>query len=618
MPDINPKTAAKLIEPAPVGTRHTTSIQIALDLLGNGLSESAVFETLRRKWDSTVPDAEIRQIIRWAAQKHPTPSLTRTNGHPARYEPASTEPAKKRTPVEHTTWWLTGREMTVEQFKEASQLPIPADRKEQLRSVLELIYEGSESLNIVCKFIERDGKACPGGPGQILTRDGWLDYLSQKGVPQLKAGAWFRPNPCNPEGSGAGGAVMDSDIASHRFLLLESDVLPLGLQLMLFSKLKLPIAVVLLSGGLSAHAWVRVGAKTATEYSERARRIVSALAPFGIDQANKNPSRLSRLPGAVRVIGAKGDGLQSVLWLNPGKKDLQDDEMELFESSLELPALEEKPFKRIVKEAINRYENLLENQGKTGVPTGIADYDWDNGGLKPGHLIVISAETGAGKSTVAMNMANAALCANKAVALFTIEMTNDEIADLMFAMNCQIERDKFNTGRFTTQDIEKMTANVGALGNLPFWTCDESLLTVSQIRKRVMQLKREFNIELVIVDYAQIVTSENRAAPREQQVAEIAKGLSAIAKSLKVPLVLLSQLNDEGRLRESRTIGHEANVVIALENKETEGQIIFHVVKGRGVKKRSYTLHYKPNFAIVKSESKISNADIPRRNGHND
>jgi len=605
---INLKTAEKLTSPTPAGTRHNTAIQIALDLLGNGLSDTAVFETLRGKYDSSLTDTELRQIISWASQKHPSPSLTRGNGHHVR-----TDHPKKRTPIEHTRWWLSGRQMTLEQFTESSQLPIPSDRQEQLRIVLELIYDGADSLNIVCDFIERDSKACPKGAGKILSRDGWLEYLGKKGVPQSKAGAWFRPNPCGPKGSGTSGAVMDSDISAHRFLLLESDVLPLEMQLMLFSKLKLPISVVLLSGGLSAHAWVRLGCSNATDFSERARRIVSALAPFGIDQANKNPSRLSRLPGALRVIGAKGTGLQSLLWLNPGKMDLKDDELELFESSLEFPALEEKPFKKVVQDALVRYEELFNNQGKTGVPTGIADFDRDTGGLKPGQMMVVSAESGSGKSSVALNIANAALAVGKPVALFTLEMLNEDIADILFAMNCKIERDKFNTGRFFENDLQAMVRKAATLANYPFWSCDESRLNVDQIRKRVLQLKREFNVELVIVDYAQIVSSQDNFSPREQQVAEISRGLCAIAKDAKVPVVVLSQVNDQGKLRESRVIGHEAHIVVSLENHESDGRIIFHVVKGRRIQKKSYVLHYEPQFCFVKSESKIKDDDIPRQ-----
>ncbi len=613
MNPMNPKTAEKLASPAPEGGRHNEALGVAMDLIANGHPKIAVIQTIKQTYG--LPDREIEDLVEGAVRRNPTPTVRHSRSD---YTPIVSE--KKKTPIEQADWWLSGREMTEGEFIGLSQLAIPEKLSDQTRLVLEMLYDGPDNLNIVCKHFEREnGKAQPHGGGKILSRDAWIDYIAKKGVPQSKAGAWLRPNPCASNGTGQDGAVKDSDIESHRFLVLESDVLPLEKQMSLFARLKLPISVVLSSGGKSVHAWVKLACSTIAEYSERARRILSVLAPFGIDQANKNPSRLSRLPGAVRQIGAHGEGKQKVLWLNPSKAALSDTDLELFEGSMELPALEEKPFKKIVKDALARYEEMFENPDKDMVPTGIADFDRDCGGLKAGQMTVFCAETGSGKSSVAMNIANSALRSGKPVALFTLEMSNDEIADLMFAMNCRVERDKFNTGRFSQQDLEKMVVKVPVLVNLPFWSFDDSLLRVDQIRKRVLQLKREFNIALVIVDYAQIVMPADRFLPREQQVAEIARGLCALAKDAKLPVVVLSQLNDEGRLRESRVIGHEAHNVIFLENKQQENRIIARVKKGRRIKKKDYILHYEPEYCLVASEAKINGRDYDSpRNGHND
>jgi KaiC/GvpD/RAD55 family RecA-like ATPase len=597
---INRKTLEKINTPILEGTRHTTAIGIAADLLANGMSPAAVFEVLRSKFSPGLPDDELRGIIQWAEKKRLSPTP-----HGPAWKPQAPTPRVK-TPAEYAAWWLSNRTITEADFVEASQLKVPSQPVEQARLVLEMLYEGAEHLDIVCDYLERDGKACPKGAGKILTRDAWIDWLNRKGVPQSKAGAWLRPNPCKEKGSGAVGAVTDSDVVAHRFLLLESDVLPLETQLALFSKFKLPIALVMLSGGQSAHAWVRLDAANVTEFSERARRLLAALAPFGIDQANKNPSRLSRLPGAKRMIAARGDGAQKLLWLNPAVKALTDEQLECFEDSLEIPAIEEKPFQKIVHDALARYQDMFDRKGQLGIPTGIADFDRDAGGLKAGQMTVISGESGQGKSSLALNIANAALRSRKAVALFTLEMSNDDIADLMFAMNCRIERDKFNTGKFEQKDIDKMMSQSVEMAKVPFWSCDDSLLTVEQIRKRTLQLKREFNVELVIVDYAQIVSPSSRQVQREQQVAEIARGLCSMAKEAAVALVVLSQLNDEGKLRESRVIGHEAHNVVNLENKENQGHLIFHIVKGRRIRKKSYVLHYEPEYCLIASESKTN------------
>ena len=136
----------------------------------------------------------------------------------------------------------------------------------------------------------------------------------------MKAGAWLRPNPVKEVGSGAKGAFMDADVVALRFLLLESDCLPLNLQLSAIASFRLPVAAILTSGGQSYHAWVDLNCHDQEEYTVAAARILGATAKFGFDAANKNPSRLSRLPGAQRGVKAQGDGKQRLVYLNPSPK----------------------------------------------------------------------------------------------------------------------------------------------------------------------------------------------------------------------------------------------------------------------------------------------------------
>lgn len=607
--NIPPKTADKLNASHPPGSRHKAALDIAISLIGQGFPPTAVFQTLRSKFDQEKTDKELHDVVQWAVEKNPSPADFGPGRASFKLNPVPEKP--KRTPAEQAKWWLSGATMDKERFKSQSQLPIPDSNREALATTLEMLYLGNESLNIVCKFIEEGGKAKPSGPGRIMTRDKWVEYVrSSSGVPQSKAGAWVRPNPCTPQGSGHTGAVTDSDVTAWRFLLLESDVLPLESQLALFSKLKLPIAAVIMSGGISAHAWVKLDAKSAASFSETGRRILSALEPFGIDQANKNPSRLSRLPGAVREIGGVGEGVQELLWLNPGRSAIDEKSLSLFEASLEFPAVEEKPFKTLVKESLERYEELLLNKGKLGTPTGFSDFDRDTGGLFPGQMSIVAAETGAGKSTFAMNVVNAAAKNNHPVALFTLEMGREEIADIVFSLNCNIDRNHFNTGEFTNQDMQSMSTQVETLCKFPLWVFDESTLTAKQIRQRILHLKSESNLALAVVDYAQIVSPESTEVNREQQVASAARELCATAKDAKVALLVLSQLNDDRKLRESRVIAHEAHNVFLIENKEQENKMIMKVIKGRRIRKKDYTLYYEPIFCRITSMAR----DEPARN----
>lgn len=140
---------------------------------------------------------------------------------------------------------------------------------------------------------------------------GAYGILRDKQVPQSEAGCWIRINPLDGEGIG------NKNVTVFRYALLEMDSVPLDLQLAFFARIELPIAAIVKSGGKSVHAWVKVDCLDATSYTDTVGRLYALLAVFGIDQSNKNPSRLARFPGATRQIGRVGDGAQELLYLNP-------------------------------------------------------------------------------------------------------------------------------------------------------------------------------------------------------------------------------------------------------------------------------------------------------------
>jgi hypothetical protein len=192
--------------------------------------------------------------------------------------------------------------------------------------VFAALYGKDDFLNVVTDFTieqQKGGKqkANPRGPGKTLLRDDWMRSIRDRGAPQSAAGAWIRPNPVKQHGTGKSGAPCDSDVTSYRFCLLESDDVPLDLQLSLWARLPLPIAAIIDSGGRSVHAWVMLNCSTAEEYQTKVNRIYTLLARFRICQNNKNPSRLSRLPGAQRMIGNRGDGAQRLLYLDPEPRE---------------------------------------------------------------------------------------------------------------------------------------------------------------------------------------------------------------------------------------------------------------------------------------------------------
>jgi hypothetical protein len=176
--------------------------------------------------------------------------------------------------------------------------------------LIDQLFEPSEFVNIVTNSINENGKARPGDAGLTLERNEWERRLLNFTTWQA-GGAWLRMNPMDGRG------VADANVTALRFALIECDAVPLELQMPLLAKLPLPIAAILTSGGRSLHAWVHVDAKTLDEYRRTVSRMLVLLAKLGVDGKNKNPSRLSRLPGVVRQIGATGDGYQRLLYLNP-------------------------------------------------------------------------------------------------------------------------------------------------------------------------------------------------------------------------------------------------------------------------------------------------------------
>jgi len=612
-PYIPAKTVEKLNSSHPKGTRHKAIKDIAISLLGNGFSDQAVFAQLRSQFEKGpdgIDDNEINEVIAWAIDKNPAPSVPRyghNGGFPSPRPPSRPQPnpapSKIRTPLEQAEWWLGSFRITQEAFSGRSPVPMPETRELRLDKLLELLYHPEEHLNIVCKFtLDADGKANPQGAGKILTAQQWREWIVNDGIPQSDAGGWMRPNPTKPEGSGKGGSIMDDDIAIFRFVMVEFDDFPIALQLSMYARLKLPIAAVLLSGGKSAHAWIRVDCQNQESYVSIRQRIYSVLEPFGIDPSNKNPSRLSRLAGAVRKIQPNGTGEQTLLWLNPNLEPFDEKAVASFEESLLVPAIEELPLRSVLHNASQRYEELFQNRGRLGIPTGIEEFDRDTGGLKNGQMVIVAAQTGIGKSTLAMNMINTALMSGVGVAMFSMEMDRDEICDILVSMNCRVNRNVFNTGNFSADDTARIIQHTPTLAAMPLWIFDEPVQTTNQMRARTMQLCAEGKIGLIVIDYIQFTSvAEDQRESREQQIAGISRAIRTLAKETKKPVVALSQLNDEGKIRESRVIAHDAHTVILLEGDMQQGEMKMRVVKGRAIPKKDYLLRTEPQYCRLYS-----------------
>jgi hypothetical protein len=616
-PYIPQKTLDDLNAVHPEGSRHAAIQRIAMSLLGNGFAPEAIFAQIRAKFPPEKTDKEIQDVIRWCAEKNPTPSVPR-NGQPPQSRGQVQIPTFQRTPVKALITDETALDLATDFIgddkcdaeatvaRSAVQIGNLENHAELLYSSL---YKPEDKLNIVCLYTMREKKANPQGGGKTLLRDEWIAWFKEKGVPHSNAGAWTRPNPC-VDGTGKDGAITDADITRHDYLLLESDTLPVDAQLALYAKFELPIAAILSSGGGSVHAWLRLAAPDDPTYRMWAKRVLEALAPFGFDQANKNPSRLSRLPGVVRKIGARDGGEQRLLYLNPTVHGCSDEILAAFEKQVTPPFFTRSPLRNTARAAIPRYEELVQNKDARGLPTGITKFDRDTGGLKKGQFIVLAAETNVGKSSVGLNILNRSLIDSKAVALFSLEMDRDEIFDLLLCMNLGVDRNSFNTGVFPERDLHKIAMNVGRIGKYPLYIYDNPGLSIDEIERESIALAQKVDLRLIVVDYLQLVLPPSTMRDnREQQIAFIGRSLRTLAKRCKVPLIAVSQLNEEGKIRESRAVAHDAHIVFMLE--ADGSNMVMRVTKGRSIQKKSYDIAFDAIHCKVYEPSPIDINDEP-------
>jgi replicative DNA helicase len=249
--------------------------------------------------------------------------------------------------------------------------------------------------------------------------------------------------------------------------------------------------------------------------------------------------------------------------------------------------------REIVKSSFGTIDDLLDRgQRVTGIETGFVDLDNMTSGLHPGELVVVAARPSLGKTALALNIAShAAIKHHKTVGLFSLEMSKESLVIRLLCSEAETDSHKLRSGFSSREDWNKLTRALGRLGDAPLLIEDTPALSIMQIRAKARRLKMEKGLDLMIVDYLQLVSGQGRFENRTQEVSYISRGLKSIAKELKVPVLALSQLSraPEQRpgqrpqlsdLRESGSIEQDADVVIfifrerkAAEESEAEGEV---------------------------------------------
>ena len=234
-----------------------------------------------------------------------------------------------------------------------------------------------------------------------------------------------------------------------------------------------------------------------------------------------------------------------------------------------------------LKEAMDKIDELNAFEGDiTGIPTGYQDFDRLTAGLQPSDLIIVAGRPAMGKTTFAMNIAeHAAIKHGKSVAVFSMEMASLQLVMRMFSSVGQIDQTRIRTGSLDDMDWPKLTSAMNLLHKSKIFIDDTPALSPAELRARARRLKREHDVDLIVVDYLQLMSVPDSRENRATEIAEISRSLKTIAKELNVPVVALSQLNRalEQRpnkrplmadLRESGAIEQDADLIVFIYRDE--------------------------------------------------
>ena len=228
----------------------------------------------------------------------------------------------------------------------------------------------------------------------------------------------------------------------------------------------------------------------------------------------------------------------------------------------------------VVYESYQRINTLINLKGKlTGVPTGYTDLDSMTSGLQKSDLIIIAARPSQGKTALGLNIAaHAAIREGKTVAIFSLEMSKEQLVMRLFASEARVNMQNVNHGTPSSQELLKLAEANLTLANANMYIDDRSNISVAEIRSKCRRLKARNGLDLIVIDYLQLMKTPNGSDNRVQEVSELTRSLKILARELNVPIVLLSQLSRKAAerkpamsdLRESGAIEQDADIIIMI------------------------------------------------------
>jgi replicative DNA helicase len=239
------------------------------------------------------------------------------------------------------------------------------------------------------------------------------------------------------------------------------------------------------------------------------------------------------------------------------------------------------PIREIVKESFATIEKLFKKkEAVTGVPSGFKELDRMTAGFQPSDLIIIAGRPSMGKTAFCLDVAEYAAIGNKIpVAIFSLEMSKEQLVIRMLCSQAHVEGTRLRTGYLNESDWPKLTIAAGSLSESPIYIDDTAALSVLELRAKARRLQSDHGLGMVIVDYLQLMKGRARVESRQQEISEISRSLKALAKELNIPVIAVSQLSRKTEertgnrpqlsdLRESGAIEQDADLILFIYRDE--------------------------------------------------
>ena len=236
------------------------------------------------------------------------------------------------------------------------------------------------------------------------------------------------------------------------------------------------------------------------------------------------------------------------------------------------------PIRTVVMNAMDKIEKASKLHGTvTGIATGFIDLDYRTAGMQPSDLVLIAARPSMGKTAFVLNIAeHVAFRQNKTVAIFSLEMSKEQLVNRLLSLESHVDSQHIRTGNLTDQEWEKLIESGNVIGNSNLIIDDTPGISIAELRSKCRKYKMEHNLSMIIIDYLQLMSGSGRGSDsRQQEISDISRSLKAVARELSVPVLALSQLSRavEQRpdhrpmlsdLRESGAIEQDADVVMFI------------------------------------------------------